>query len=267
MKVLVAGAGGREHALAWRLSRDPGVTAAAGLERELRLGTCWLRLNRPPRNLLDPAVLGDYVAELEDADADPDVQALVITGAGNVFCGGLDIPAIRAGADPREFAQALVALLAILPTLTKPLVAAVNGDAVASGFSLVCACDYAVAVEGASLGTIEAGIGSWPMIAQVPPLKRLLPRHAIQNVVSGVPFDTDEALRFGAVNRVVAAGDLERAVEEFVELATRSEGSVSLGRPALYRFLDLPYHEALDAALGEFTAMLGTDGREEEAER
>jgi enoyl-CoA hydratase/carnithine racemase len=239
------------------------VTAAEGLERELRDGTCWLRLNRPPRNLLDPPVLKGFVAELEDADADPDVRALVLTGAGDVFCGGLDIPAIRAGADPREFAQALVALLAILPTLRKPVVAAVNGDAVASGFSLVCSCDYAVAVEGSSLGTIEAGIGSWPMIAQVPPLKRLLPRHAIQNVVSGVPFDTADALRVGAINRVVAAGDLERAVGEFVELATRSEGAVGLGRPALYRFLDLPYNEALDRALGEFTAMLGTEEKEE----
>jgi enoyl-CoA hydratase/carnithine racemase len=234
------------------------VTPAVGLEREVRDGVCWLRLDRPPRNLLEPAVLSALVADLESGDADPDVRALVLTGAGDVFCGGLDIPAIRAGADPREFARALVALLAVLPTLGKPVVAAVNGDAVASGFSIVCACDYAVAVNGAMLGTIEAGIGSWPMIAQVPPLKRLLPRHAIQNIVSGVPFDTAEALRVGAINRVVEPDDLERAVGEFVELATRSEGAVAVGRPALYRFLDLPYDEALDAALEEFTAMLQT---------
>jgi enoyl-CoA hydratase/carnithine racemase len=234
------------------------VTPAVGLEREVRDGVCWLRLDRPPRNLLEPAVLSALVADLESGDADPDVRALVLTGAGDVFCGGLDIPAIRAGADPREFARALVALLAVLPTLGKPVVAAVNGDAVASGFSIVCACDYAVAVNGAMLGTIEAGIGSWPMIAQVPPLKRLLPRHAIQNIVSGVPFDTAEALRVGAINRVVEPDHLERAVGEFVELATRSDGAVAVGRPALYRFLDLPYDEALDAALEEFTAMLQT---------
>jgi enoyl-CoA hydratase/carnithine racemase len=234
------------------------VTPAVGLEREVRDGVCWLRLDRPPRNLLEPAVLSALVADLESGDADPDVRALVLTGAGDVFCGGLDIPAIRAGADPREFARALVALLAVLPTLGKPVVAAVNGDAVASGFSIVCACDYAVAVNGAMLGTIEAGIGSWPMIAQVPPLKRLLPRHAIQNIVSGVPFDTAEALRVGAINRVVEPDHLERAVGEFVELATRSDGAVAVGRPAHYRLLDLPYDEALDAALEEFTAMLQT---------
>jgi len=224
--------------------------------REDRAGAAWLRLDGPPRNLLEPAVLEALRLELTTAGGDPDVRAIVLTGSGDVFCGGLDIPAIRAGADPREFARGLVSLLRVLPELPKPLVAAVNGDAVASGFSIVCACDYAVAVEGAQLGTIEAGIGSWPMIAQVPPLKRLLPRHAIQNVVSGVPFDAAEALRVGVVNRVVGRDTLERAVEEFLGTATRSEGTVSLGRPAMYRFLDLPYGEALDAALEEFTAML-----------
>jgi methylglutaconyl-CoA hydratase len=230
--------------------------SGSGLERELLGGVCRLRLQRPPRNLLEPGVLAALVAELAAADADDEVRAIVLTGSGDVFCGGLDIPAIRAGADPREFARALVALLRVLPTLRKPVVAAVNGDAVASGFSIVCACDYAVAVEGASLGTIEAGIGSWPMIAQVPPLKRLLPRRAVENVVSGVPFTAAEALAAGAVNRVVPPDGLDAAVAEFAAVATRSEGAVALGRPALYRFLDLSYDDALDAALEEFTAML-----------
>lgn len=224
--------------------------------REDRAGAAWLRLDGPPRNLLEPGVLEALRVELAAAGDDPAVGAIVLTGTGDVFCGGLDIPAIRAGADPREFARGLVALLRLLPMLPKPLAGAVNGDAVASGFSIVCACDHAVAVEGAQLGTIEAGIGSWPMIAQVPLLKRLLPRHAIRNIVSGVPFDAAEALRVGAVNRLVARDQLESAVEEFLATATRSEGTAALGRPAMYRFLDLPYGEALDRALEEFTAML-----------
>jgi enoyl-CoA hydratase/carnithine racemase len=241
--------------------RDPALDAqraagVTGVAQEVRSGVTWLRLDRPPRNLLDPGVLEALRSALEGASDDPAIRAIVLTGSGDVFCGGLDIPAIRAGADPHPFARGLVTLLRDLPALSKPVVAAVNGDAVASGFSIVCACDYAIAVEGATLGTIEAGIGSWPMIAQVPPLKRLLPRHAIQNIVSGVPFDTADALRFGAINRVVVPGELERTVVEFVEAATRSEGAVALGRPAMYRFLDLSYNDALDAALKEFTAML-----------
>jgi enoyl-CoA hydratase/carnithine racemase len=229
---------------------------ATGLLSELADGVRWLRIDRPPANLLDPELAAAMKSELEHADRDPGVRAVALTGSGDVFCGGLDVAAIRAGGDPVEYARGLVELLQAMPKLGKPLVGAVNGDALASGFSIVCACDFAVAVEGAKLGTFEASIGSWPMIAQVPPLKRLLPRHALQNILTGVPFETEEALRVGAINRIVPAGELERAVREFVELGTRAGEALAAGRPSFYRFLELPYDDALDAAFDEFTSML-----------
>jgi enoyl-CoA hydratase/carnithine racemase len=229
---------------------------ATGLLSELADGVRWLRIDRPPANLLDPELAAAMKSELEHADRDPGVRAVALTGSGDVFCGGLDVAAIRAGGDPVEYARGLVELLQAMPKLGKPLVGAVNGDALASGFSIVCACDFAVAVEGAKLGTFEASIGSWPMIAQVPPLKRLLPRHALQNILTGVPFETEEALRVGAINRVVPAGELERAVREFVELGTRAGEALAAGRRSFYRFLELPYDDALDAAFDEFTSML-----------
>jgi enoyl-CoA hydratase/carnithine racemase len=94
------------------------------------------------------------------------------------------------------------------------------------------------------------------MIAQVPPLQRLLPRHALQNVLTGVPFTAEEGLRFGVVNRVVPAVELEASTRELVELAMRAGGALRLGRRAFYRYLDLSYDEALDAALEDFTTML-----------
>lgn len=228
---------------------------SAGIVVESKGATRWLRLARPPRNLLEPEAMDALAAELRGADEDGDVAAIVLTGSDDVFCGGLDIAQIRAGADPVEFARSLVALLRLLPTLGTPVLAAVNGDALASGFSLACAVDYAVTVPDAKLGTFEASVGTWPMIAQVPVLQRLLPRHALQNVLSGVPFDAEEALRVGAVNRVVPAGELERAVLDYAELATRAGAALPAGRRAFYRFLDLGYDEALVQALDEFTAM------------
>ena len=69
-----------------------------------------------------------------------------------MFCGGLDLPALEAGADPVEFAYALVQLLQLVPTLTKPIAAAVQGDALGSGSALVAAVDYAVSVPDAMIG-------------------------------------------------------------------------------------------------------------------
>ena len=195
------------------------------------------------------------LAHLTDADADDRVSAIALTSTGPRFCGGLDVEAIRGGGDPVEFARELVALLRIIPKLGKPVLGAINGDALASGFSLACACDYAIAVEGSALGTYEASIGIWPMIAQVPPLQRLLPRHALQNVMTGVPFDAAEACRIGAVNAVVPAGDLVAAIERFAVLATRSGPALAAGRRSFYQLLDLPYDDALGAALEQFTKM------------
>jgi enoyl-CoA hydratase/carnithine racemase len=152
----------------------------------------------------------------------------------------------------------LVELLRVFPKLGKPVVAAVNGDALASGFSLVCAADIAIAVEGAKLGTYEASIGLWPMIAQVAPLHRCLPRHALQNIMTGVPFDARRAREIGVVNEVVDPAALADAVAEQVALATRAGPALAAGRRAFYRMLDLGYDESLSHALGEFTAMFET---------
>lgn len=228
---------------------------ANGVEAETKGATRWLHIDRPPRNLLDPEVMDALAADLRRCDEDDSVAAIVLTGSGETFCCGLDVSAFQQGADPVDFASSLVALLRVIPALGKPVLAAVNGDALASGFGLVCAADYAVTVPEAKLGTYEASIGTWPMIAQVPLLQRLLPRHALQNILSGVPFDAEDALRIGAVNRVVSPAELEAAVLDYAALATRAGAALAPGRRSFYRFVDLGYDEALGLALDEFTAM------------
>lgn len=226
-----------------------------GVHAETKAATQWLRLDRPPRNLLTPDVMGALADELRRCDADASVAAVVLTGSGDTFCGGLDVAEIQAGADPVAFASALVALLRLLPTLGKPVLAAVNGDALGSGFALVCAADYAITVPEARLGTPEASVGYWPMTAQVPLLHRLLPRHALETILSGVPFDAQDALRVGAVNRIVAEPELEQAVLDYAALAARAGAALAPGRRSFYRLLDLSYDEALVQALDEFAAM------------
>jgi enoyl-CoA hydratase/carnithine racemase len=229
-----------------------------GLERSRAGGLARLELVKPPRNLLDPDVMAALRDAILDADADAEVQAIVLTGGGNMFCGGLDIERIQAGADPVAFASALVELLRIFPTLGKPIIAAVNGDALASGYSLVCAADLAVAVEDARIGTFEASVGIWPMIAQVPALQRLHPRHALQNFLTGEPFDARRAYEIGIVNEVVGAGELWPAVERWAQLSVRAGKALAAGRRSFYRFRELSYDDALSASLEEFRGMFTT---------
>ena len=212
-------------------------------------------ISGPGRNLLNPSGMSRLVAELRAADEDPGVTGIVITGAGDDFCAGLDIEAIRVGADPVEFAQSLVELLALLPTLRTAIVARVNGDALASGAAIVAACDYAVAREGVLIGTVEVAAGIWPMVAQVPLIHRLGARAAMENIGSGIPFTTQRAHQLGLLNEVVDAHQLEARVEARLEAAARGGAVARLGRPVLYELADLPYDDALQRALETFSSM------------
>ena len=226
-----------------------------GLERSREGGLVRLALAKPPRNLLDPDVMAALREAIVEADADTDVQAIVLTGEGDMFCGGLDIERIQAGEDPVAFASALVELLRVLPTLGKPVIAAVNGDALASGYALVCAADIAVTVDSARIGTFEATVGIWPMVAQVPPLQRLHPRHALENLLTGEPFGAQRAYEIGIVNEVVGAGELWPAVERWAQRSIRAGAALAAGRRSFYRFRDLSYDDALNASLEEFRGM------------
>lgn len=206
-------------------------------------------------NLLNPEVLADLTEQLRAADADPEVTGIILTGAGDVFCSGLDIPAIRAGGDPVEFATALAALLKYVPTLGTPVVAAVNGDAVASGASIVAVADYAVAARGALIGTREVSLGIWPMVAQVPLIQRLGARAAMENVGSGEPFTAERAREIGLINALAEPDQVVAVAEEWLAKAARAGSIAAIGRPAFYRFAEMGYDEALDASVQLFADM------------
>lgn len=212
-----------------------------------------ITIDGPERNLLNPAVMAQVVTDLNAADTDPAVEGIIVTGAGTDFCGGLDLASIRAGGDPIEFAGSLATLLKVFPRLTKPVVAAVNGDAVASGSSIVAACDYAVSVPTAKIGSYEVGVGVWPMVAQVPLIHRLGARRAMENIGCGEPFTAQRSLEVGLVNRIAEPTELHSAALEWLTLAARA-GASRAGRVSFYELAEMTYDDALDAALEKFAA-------------
>lgn len=210
-------------------------------------------IDGPDKNLLNPDVMHSVGADLLAADVDDTIDGIIVTGAGEHFCGGLDLASIRAGGDPVEFARSLATLLKIFPRLTKPVVAVVNGDAVASGGSIVAACDYGVAAPHVKIGSYEVAVGVWPMVAQVPMIKRLGTKLAMENIGCGEPFTAQRALEVGLVNRLEPASAIRAAAEEWLTLAARG-GAANSGRVAFYGLAELSYDDGLDAALDKFAA-------------
>jgi enoyl-CoA hydratase/carnithine racemase len=216
-------------------------------------GIATVTISGPERNLLNPSVMQAVCSDLKAANAAEDVKAILLTGAGENFCGGLDLAGIRAGGDPLEYAANLAELLKLIPRLVKPIAAAVNGDAVASGGSIVAACDYAVTLPSAKIGSYEVAVGVWPMVAQVPLIKRLGAKNAMENIGSGNPLDSQRAYELNLVNKIADASSLVAEVKKWLIDATRG-GAANAGRVTFYELAELSYDDALDAALEKFAA-------------
>lgn len=215
------------------------------LEMERHAGVVWVRMRRGERNLLDAGLtrsLADTVTELSN---DPTVAVLVLTGAGVAFCGGADGAALRETGSAQVFADAAVDLFVGLAEAPFPVIAALNGDALAGGFGLACAADIVICVETAAVGTVEASLGTWPMIAQVPASRRVPPKAALRNALTGVPFTAQEALGLGIVDEVLPNQEsvLSRARELAQEIG-RGNRAIAMGRPALVGLLSRASYRA-----------------------
>ena len=131
-----------------------------------------LTLNRPERrNALNNALLESLTEAILEASSDPELRAIVLTGAGEkAFCAGGDLKAADngnsspVGSDPSRLENPLVALYRAVEQCNLPIIGRINGHALGGGLGLVCICDVAVATEDAKLGTPEAKVGLFPMM-------------------------------------------------------------------------------------------------------
>ena len=194
------------------------------------------------------------MAALRDATraalADDSVRVIVYTGAGDrAFSAGGDLSAsfVDDAIGLHKSRGALADLFRDMWRGGKPTVARVNGHALAGGFGLAVACDITICVDDARLGTTEGKVGLWPMMISAV-LVRAMPRKAaLELMLTGRVIDPAEALRLGAVSRVVARDDLDDAVDETVAaLMELSPSSLMLGRDSFYAMADSDFDSALD---------------------
>ncbi len=220
-------------------STQEGDVADGTILWQVREGTAWVILKRPERrNALNRPMMEELAAALERANADPQVRVVVLTGAGEAFCAGGDLADFldRSPAEQRQAVQAFARLMAILPTLGKPVIAAVNGLALGGGCGLVAACDLAIAAETARFGLPELRVGLFPFLV-MPHLLRTIGRRAfLKLALTGELIDAHEAKRPGLVDRVMPS---DRLREEVSSLANQIQGHsptlLHLGKEALRR--------------------------------
>ena len=214
-----------------------------------------ITLNRPERrNAINEAVVGGIADGIRRAMADAAARVIVLTGAGDkAFCAGGDLSPTADGApfavDPARPRNYVVDLFKLMEDCSLPIVARVNGHALAGGFGLVCACDLAVSVDSATFGTPESRIGLFPMMI-LPHMLRVLPlRRLMELCITGESMTADEALRVGVLNHVVPADALDARVDALVAtILARSPTAIRLGKQGLHAMRDMAIRQAWEYA-------------------
>lgn len=219
-------------------------------------GTCWLTLNRPAkRNAMNDALLARLHAELRKALADEAVRSIVLAGAGDCFSAGRDlgdvgsaeaVPVRLEDGSLEATVDAFTDVLALLIESPKPTIAAVRGFAVGGGQALSLACDFLVAESGARFGCVEM-VHGFPAAMNTVLLARHVGRRiALEIAVTGTLRPASEYQRFGLVNRLCEAGQLEAATREFAALLNeRAPWSVRRTKELLAAAEDAPLVAAM----------------------
>ena len=211
-------------------------------------------MNRPSAlNALSDALLDELTQTLTRIADDPSIKAVVIRGAGKVFCAGHDLKEMQAGRQSEDQGAAYFAdlfsrcgsLMQLIPKMPQPVIAQAHGIATAAGCQLVASCDMAVASEDCRFGVNGVNIGlfcSTPMVA----LTRNLPRkQAFEMLTTGEFIPANRAREVGLINRTAAPEDLDAATLSLAKtVASKLGAAVRIGKQAFYDQINLPLDQA-----------------------
>ena len=203
---------------------------------------------------MNTAVAAGIAAALDTAEAEPSVRAVVLTGAGDkAFCAGGDLSPTAEGApftvDPAHPQNPVIDLFLRIEACGLPVIARVNGHALAGGLGLMCACDLAVATTAATFGTPETGIGLFPMMI-LPYLQRVLPRRRLLELcITGERFSAEAALDMELVNYIAAPEAFDDKVDWLLARITdKSPTAVRLGKQGFRAMEDMTLRQAFEYA-------------------
>jgi len=229
---------------------------------EKRNHIAYLTLNRPQaHNAVDPEMVLELLAAWEDYRDDENLRCIILTGTGDEsFCAGADLAKLiplftgarqpETEADRQIHADPTISMRAFLRDfdLFKPVVAAVNGNAIAGGFELLYAADIRVASENASFGLQEVKWALFPAGGSTVRLPRQIPQaKAMEMLLTGELIDAGQALQWGFVNRVVPQDRLMEAAQKYAEIIVKNGPlAVQNVKKAVLETTGMPLKKGLD---------------------
>lgn len=222
--------------------------------RQDRGSVAYLSLNRPQQgNSLSLATIQALHRSLLALREEAGIGVIVLRGLGQkIFCAGHDLKEFSAETDPEFFKTVSVRCSAMMQALQEQpqiVIAQVDGIASAAGCQLVASVDLAIASIEAKFATPGVNIGLWCLTPMVALGRSVMPKHAMQMLATGRPYDAEFALRIGLVNQVVPVEELDAAVWKLAnEISTKSTYTLAVGKQAFYRQLQMSLSDAYEYA-------------------
>ena len=216
------------------------------------------------RNSLNIEVIRLFLENLDRAEGDSSVKAVLITGAGDrAFCSGAELGDAMSDKG-REAFKGYADLLKRLASFPKPTVARVKGFCLAGGMGFMLACDIVIASDDSRFGTPEVNVGLWPMMIGAFIFRNVLRKSAMEMVLLGERLDAARALDMGLVTRVVPGTELDSEVRAVMKkLVSKSPIGMKIGKEAFHAMSDMPLEEALDYLSGRLADVASTEDARE----
>jgi len=212
-----------------------------------------LTLNRPEkRNALNDSLVAALKDALWDADADENLRAVVIRGAGKDFCSGADLSALQKISESNyeenlEDARSLAELFSIIRTVKIPVVSAVHGRALAGGCGLATGCDIVLATDTARFGYPEVKIGFVPAIVTAILRRNVSEKQAFELITQGFEFSAAAAKTYGLVNQIYSEATFESDVRNYLTVYEKvSRSAAMLSKKLLYEMDGMTFDDALE---------------------
>ena len=228
-----------------------------------------LTIDHAPVNALNQATLEELNAAVDDAIANPEIKAVVITGAGQIaFVAGADITEFSKLADASQavtVSQTVHAIYTKIENAPKPFIAAINGVALGGGLELAMACHLRIIGDRAKVGQPEINLGIIPGWGGTQRLPRLVgASKAIELILTGDAITAQEAYRINLVNKVVPGGEVLKTARDLAKKISQKGGlAVKLALQAVVGGLQQPLADGLAIEAQNFgQAAISEDGRE-----
>ena len=227
----------------------------------------WITLNRPEQfNTFSSEMAKELNQALVQLDNEKNVRVIIVRGAGKAFSTGIDLSEFSGKSlkEYREWVGLMEQMSHVISYMKKPVIASVHGYAVANGAGLVAASDLAVVAEGTKIGATAINVGLFCMGPAVPLSRSLGRKRCLELVLTGEMIDARDAEKWGLVNKVVPADQLEEETMALAsKLAEKSPLALQMGKQSFYGMSDMEFGKALEYSNETFAALCVTEDAQE----